>query len=88
MRINMLAIAAVAQVTMLAGCASNDAPVTPSSNLRGPAAYAMAPAIPLAEPKEGEDAKELLGQCRAAFGYETGKLEPLQRFAKRVTARK
>lgn len=85
MRINVLAIAAVAQVIALTGCANTTAPVTPSARLKGPAEWAMTPAIPLDKPKAGEDAKELLGQCRAAYGYETTKLEPLQRFAKRVT---
>ncbi len=31
----------------------------------------MAAALPLADPKPKEDAKALLGQCRAAYGVET-----------------
>lgn len=73
---------------LLAGCASNAAPVTPSRRLVGPADWAMRPAQPLPDPKVGEDAKALLGQCRAAHGEETAKLEPLQGFVRRVTGKK
>lgn len=69
---------------LLAGCAT-DAPVTPSSRLIGPPAWAMASAAPLPDPKPNEDAKALLGQCRAAYGTEAAKLPVLQRFATRVT---
>jgi hypothetical protein len=82
---NFIAIAVAAQVTLLCGCANNTAPVTPASNLRGPVAWSMVPAEKLPAPKEGEDAKDLLAQCRVAHGYETAKLVPLQGFAKRAT---
>ncbi len=69
---------------ILAGCVGT-APVTPSARLMGPSAWTMEAAPLLAAVKEGEDAKELLGQCRAAYGTETAKLPSLQRFARRVT---
>lgn len=68
----------------IAGCAT-DAPVTPSSRLRGPASWAMEVAPALADPKPGDDAKALLGQCRAEYAAQTGKLPALQSFARRVT---
>ena len=81
----MKAAAAISILCMLlAGC-STTAPVTPSSRLAGPPAWAMEVAKAIPDPKEGEDAKELLGQCRAAHGEEVVKLAPLQRFARRVT---
>lgn len=71
-------------VVLLGGCAT-DAPVTPSARLIGPPAWAMTTATPLPDPQPKEDAKALLGQCRAAYGTETAKLQPLQVFATRVT---
>lgn len=62
--------------------------VTPSARLIGPPAWAMAAAVPLPDPQPKEDAKALLGQCRAAYGAETSKLPLLQGFATRVTKKK
>ena len=78
------AIATCVISLLLAGC-STAAPVTPTSRLAGPPAWAMEVAKAIPDPKEGEDAKELLGRCRAAHGEEVVKLAPLQRFARRVT---
>ncbi len=78
---------ALLSVLMLAGCAT-EAPVTPSPRLIGPPAWAMTSATPLPDPQPKEDAKALLGQCRAAYGVETAKLTPLQNFATRVAKKK
>lgn len=75
---------ALLSMLMLAGCGP-DAPVTPSTRLIGPPAWAMAASAPLPDPQPKEDAKALLGQCRAAYGTETSKLQPLQSFVTRVT---
>ena len=71
-------------VLALGGCAGN-APVTPSSRLVPPPAWAMEAATPLPVPQKDEDAKTLLGQCRGALAMETSKLMPLQSFVTRVT---
>lgn len=70
---------------LLGGCAGQAAPVTPSPRLRGPDAAVMTKSERLPAPKAGEDAKQLLTQCRAAHGEVLDKLEPLQSFARRVT---
>lgn len=69
----------------LCGCAGSAAPATPSPRLRGPDAAVMTRSERLPAPKAGEDAKQLLGQCRAAHGEALDKLDPLQDFARRVT---
>lgn len=76
--------AAMSLLMGLCGCAGSAA-VTPSTRLIGPDAAVMMPASPLPDPVKDEDAKELLKQCRAAYGRETDKLPQLQSFAKRVT---
>ena len=68
----------------LAGCAGAQGAAVPG-RLAGPSPLVMVPPRALPEPQAGEDAKTLLGQCRAEYGRETGKLAPLQACAKRVT---
>jgi hypothetical protein len=72
-------------LTLLAGCATVEAPVTPSLRLQPPPAWTLVVSPDLPDPAPGENAKELLSQCRAAYASATDKLPPLQSFAKRVT---
>ena len=81
----MRTILSLGIATLLAGCASQASPMRPTSRLIGPDAAVMVPPAALAAPLPGEDAKALLQQCRAQYGRETDKIEPLQLFAKRVT---
>lgn len=69
---------------LLAGCAGAQGAAVPG-RLAGPSPLVMAPPKALAAPLPGEDAKALLGQCRAEYGRETGKIVPLQAFVRRVT---
>ena len=81
----MRTILSLLAAAALAGCASSAAPLRPTARLIGPDAAVMVPPVALAAPLPGEDAKALLQQCRAQYGRETDKIEPLQLFAKRVT---
>lgn len=69
----------------LAGCSTTAAPLATSSRLHGPAAATMVRMERLPAVKAGDDAKVLLGQCRAHDGEAMDKLEPLQEYARRVT---
>lgn len=79
----MRALLLIAVCAGLAGCMNSA--VTVPGRLAGPSSWTMVAPQPLAAPKAGDDAKELLGQCRAAYGAETGKLLPLQTYVRRVT---
>jgi hypothetical protein len=68
---------------LLAGCAAQGAAVP--GRLAGPSPLVMVPPKQLPLPQANEDAKELLAQCRAEYGRETGKLPPLQSYVRRIT---
>lgn len=77
-------IGALVASTLLAGCSGTQGAAVPG-RLAGPSPLVMVPPKDLPDPAEGDDAKALLAQCRAEYGRETGKLPPLQSFARRVT---
>lgn len=82
----MRRIAILLALAALSGCAPAKA-VMPG-RIAGPSPWTMVPPVkPLPDPQDGEDGKELLKQCRAAYGHETDKIGPLQNYVRAVTKR-